>query len=101
MNNVRPFLAISFAAALLFGCGSSTPSQQPMAGADKHSDKDKKIKAYDKVITKEAVSDSGMFVVHRIVTQNLQGSIRLEAVQPQGVRFVIRFPGQLEQETRA
>jgi signal transduction histidine kinase len=43
----------------------------------------------------------GLFVVHRIVTQNLQGSIRLEAVQPQGVRFVIRFPGQLEQETRA
>jgi signal transduction histidine kinase len=43
----------------------------------------------------------GLFVVHRIVTQNLQGFIRLEAVQPQGVRFVIRFPGQLEQETRA
>ena len=68
MNNVRSYLAISFAAALLFGCGSSTPSQQSMAGADKSSekDKDKKIKAYDKVITKEAVSDSGMFVVHRI-----------------------------------
>lgn len=42
----------------------------------------------------------GLFVVHRIATQNLQGSIRLEAVQPQGARFVIRFPDQLDQEPR-
>ncbi|HCN04148.1 MAG TPA: zinc-dependent metalloprotease, partial [Bacteroidetes bacterium] len=30
------------------------------------SEKDKKIKPYDKVVTKEAVSDSGLFIVHRI-----------------------------------
>jgi hypothetical protein len=68
MTTTRPLLAISLAAAFLFGCGSSTPSQQTMAGGEKpgEKDKDKKIKAYEKVITKEAVSDSGMFVVHRI-----------------------------------
>ena len=66
MNYVRPLLTVSLLTALITGCGSSTPSQQTMAGAEKPSDKDKKIKAYDKVITKEAVSDSGMFVVHRI-----------------------------------
>jgi len=42
----------------------------------------------------------GLFVVHRIATQNLGGSIRLEAVEPRGTRFVIRFPARLEQETR-
>jgi signal transduction histidine kinase len=38
----------------------------------------------------------GLFVVHRIVTQNLGGSIRLEAVQPHGTRFVMRFPQRLQ-----
>jgi hypothetical protein len=33
---------------------------------DKPGMKEKKIKAYDKVITKEAVSDSGLFIVHRL-----------------------------------
>ena len=38
----------------------------------------------------------GLFVVHRIVTQNLGGSIRLEAVQPHGTRFVMRFAQRLQ-----
>jgi signal transduction histidine kinase len=38
----------------------------------------------------------GLFVVHRIVTQNLGGTIRLEAVQPHGIRFVMRFPQRLQ-----
>ena len=38
----------------------------------------------------------GLFVVHRIVTQNLGGTIRLEAVQPHGTRFVMRFAQRLQ-----
>lgn len=53
------------ALSLLFvGCASTPP---PMPPSDKaSSEKDKKIKPYDKVITKEAVSDSGLFIVHRV-----------------------------------
>jgi PAS domain S-box-containing protein len=43
----------------------------------------------------------GLFVVHRIVTQNLGGSIRLEAVQPHGTRFVLRFPQRHHKEPSA
>lgn len=48
----------------LAGCASAPPP--PPTGDKPTSEKDKKIKPYDKVVTKEAVSDSGLFIVHRI-----------------------------------
>ncbi|MEY3385660.1 MAG: hypothetical protein RIR53_471 [Bacteroidota bacterium] len=57
-------LAIVTPSLLFIGCASAPPPSQM---TDKPaSEKDKKIKPYDKVITKEAVSDSGLFIVHRI-----------------------------------
>ncbi|MBU3700247.1 MAG: zinc-dependent metalloprotease, partial [Candidatus Kapabacteria bacterium] len=57
-------LAIVTPAMFFIGCASAPP---PAQMTDKPaSEKDKKIKPYDKVITKEAVSDSGLFIVHRI-----------------------------------
>lgn len=60
---LRRFVATAALSFVLASCASAPP---PMASSDKPSDKDKKIKAYDKVITKDAVSDSGLFIVHRI-----------------------------------
>ncbi|NQW29142.1 MAG: zinc-dependent metalloprotease [Ignavibacteria bacterium] len=52
---------------LLIGCGSATNTQQGgMGGPGGDKDAKKSIKPYDKVITKEAVSDTGLFTVHRI-----------------------------------
>ncbi|MFN6112140.1 MAG: zinc-dependent metalloprotease [Bacteroidota bacterium] len=57
-------LAALILTSFLVGCSSTPPPPQM---ADKPaSDKEKKIKPYDKVVTKEAVSDSGLFIVHRI-----------------------------------
>lgn len=60
---LRRIVATAALSFVLASCASAPP---PMASTDKPSDKDKKIKAYDKVITKDAVSDSGLFIVHRI-----------------------------------
>lgn len=68
----RTLLAAATAALLLGACASSTSQQQSSNGPGGPGgpaggpDKDKKIKPYDKVVTKEAVSDSGLFIVHRI-----------------------------------
>ncbi len=54
------------AASLITACGSSAQTSS-MPPKDKDGDTPKKsIKAYDKVITKETVSDSGLFIVHRV-----------------------------------
>jgi len=52
---------------MIAACSSGQSNQNAAPMADKPAgDKDKKIKAYDKVITKEAVSDTGLFIVHQI-----------------------------------
>lgn len=57
------------AGSFVMACGSSQSAQQtstpPPGGGDAAGGK-KGPKPYDKVITKEAVSDSGLFIVHRI-----------------------------------
>ncbi|CAN5488503.1 zinc-dependent metalloprotease [soil metagenome] len=54
------------AAFVISACGSSSQTTS-MPPKDKDGDAPKKsIKAYDKVITKETVSDSGLFIVHRV-----------------------------------
>lgn len=54
------------AACTISACGSSAQTTS-MPPKDKDGDTPKKsIKAYDKVITKETVSDSGLFIVHRV-----------------------------------
>lgn len=61
---VLPFFIL---AMLVQACGSSTQQQSASTLPDKSaSDKDKKVKPYEKVVTKEAVSDSGMFTVHKV-----------------------------------
>ncbi|RPI67535.1 MAG: DUF5117 domain-containing protein [Ignavibacteriae bacterium] len=59
--------------SLLVACGSSTSTQSSsqtssQMKADSATSKSK-IQAYAKVITKDAVSDSGLFIVHRISDQ--------------------------------
>lgn len=67
MTSLRWFSGILMSAFFVAACSSSPSSQQTAQGGEKPpSDKDKKIKPYDKVITKEAVSDSGLFIVHRV-----------------------------------
>ena len=62
-------LATALALPTLGGCSVGFRSNEP-AGAQAASDEEKsekqKIKPYAEVVTEEAVSDSGMFVVHRI-----------------------------------
>src|SRR5215468_9306794 len=71
----RTIRAISFAAALtsaLGANGSTAKAQQPPSGAQERppppipTSREPEIKPYDKVITKEAKSDEGVFTVHRI-----------------------------------
>ncbi|WGK65424.1 zinc-dependent metalloprotease [Croceiramulus getboli] len=50
--------------ALSLGCASSKKSASPSEKDEK--DKKETIKDYDKVITKEAKSDPGLFTVHRV-----------------------------------
>lgn len=61
-------VSIAAMAIVAMSCGSSPSSQAtsmpPKDGKDESSKKT--IKAYDKVVTKEAVSDSGIFIVHRV-----------------------------------
>ncbi len=47
------------------GCGSSAPTTTPQMNGPKPPDKPS-IKPYNEVITKEAKSDSGLFITHRI-----------------------------------
>ena len=64
VTSLRRFFGATALSLILVGCASAPP---PMPPSDKaSSEKDKKIKPYDKVITKEAVSDSGLFIVHRV-----------------------------------
>lgn len=48
------------------GCASTNSAQQSASTAPTSDGPPKKIKAFDKVITKEAVTDSGLFIVHRL-----------------------------------
>ncbi len=69
MKSVVALALATISTAFLLACGSSTAQQSQMPDrpdADKAGLKEKKIKPYDKVITKEAVSDSGLFIVHRL-----------------------------------
>ena len=67
MHSFRWLISAVLCAAFIVSCGSSQGSQSSAQGGEKPpGEKDKKIKAYDKVITKEAVSDTGLFIVHRI-----------------------------------
>ena len=63
MKNIA--LAI-VAALLLAGCGASKPSDVSAAGPPKPPEKKEGPKPYAEVITKEAKSDTGMFIAHRI-----------------------------------
>jgi len=54
------------AALILLGCGSSKPPDVAAGAAAKGPEKKDGPKAYADVITKEAKSDSGMFIAHRI-----------------------------------
>jgi Met-zincin/Domain of unknown function (DUF5117)/Domain of unknown function (DUF5118) len=71
----RTFWAISFAATFLFALsanGPATRAQEPPSGAQERpsspfpTSREPEIKPYDKVITKDAKSDEGVFTVHRI-----------------------------------
>ncbi len=69
MKSIVSWTLVTISTAFLLACGSSpTPPQQSSdrPDGDKAGLKDKKIKPYEKVITKEAVSDSGLFIVHRL-----------------------------------
>ena len=63
MTSLRRHLAAAAASLFIASCASTPPPPQTEKPS---SEKDKKIKPYDKVVTKEAVSDSGMFIVHRV-----------------------------------
>jgi len=65
---MKKLLAFCFATTLLLSCATvqnNTDKKKAGASSEKSSDKDG-IKAYDKVITKEAVTDSGLFKVHKV-----------------------------------
>ncbi len=69
MKSFVSWTLVTISTAFLLACGSSpTPPQQPSdrPDGDKAGLKDKKVKPYDKVITKDAVSDSGLFIVHHL-----------------------------------
>jgi hypothetical protein len=62
---MKQMLIILCAAVLLAGCGSSKPDVAA-GGPPKPPEKKEGPKPYAEVITKEAKSDSGMFIAHRI-----------------------------------
>ena len=62
---MKRVLIIFCAALLLAGCGSSKPDVAA-GGPPKPPDKKEGPKPYAEVVTKEAKSDSGMFITHRI-----------------------------------
>ena len=62
---MRQLFVILAAAAVLAGCGSSKPDVAA-GGPPKPPEKKDGPKAYAEVVTKEAKSDSGLFVAHRI-----------------------------------
>ena len=64
-NSMKQMLVILCAAVLLAGCGSSKPDVAA-GGPPKPPEKKEGPKPYAEVITKEAKSDSGMFIAHRI-----------------------------------
>ncbi|MBU3679798.1 MAG: DUF5117 domain-containing protein [Candidatus Kapabacteria bacterium] len=63
MTSLRRYLAAAAVSLFIASCASAPP---PMQTEKPSSEKDKKIKPYDKVVTKEAISDSGLFIVHRV-----------------------------------
>jgi hypothetical protein len=71
----RTLCTISFAAALASALGANGPTaraQEPPSGAQERptppfpASREPEIKPYDKVITKDAKSDEGVFTVHRV-----------------------------------
>ena len=69
MKSFLSWSLLTLSTAFLLACGSSpTPPAQSAErpDAEKLGSKDKKVKPYEKVITKDAVSDSGLFIVHRL-----------------------------------
>ena len=57
-------LVFALILALLTGCGTTSPPSGP--GDQKPPEKKEGMKPYAEVITKEAKSDSGLFLVHRV-----------------------------------
>ena len=66
LNLVRLICATVFGAFLFNACSSTQSASAGGSPSDSSSSKAGKMKPYAKVITKEAVSDSGLFIVHRI-----------------------------------
>ena len=66
---MKKLIALLLFSALLVSCGTFTKKKKSTdtaaAASQKKTDKNG-IKPYNKVITKEAVSDSGLFVVHKV-----------------------------------
>jgi len=63
---MKQIALVIVAAVLLAGCGSSKLSDVTAAGGPKPPEKKEGPKPYAEVITKEAKSDTGMFIAHRI-----------------------------------
>ena len=69
---IKIILQRTLLALLLVGCFSTSEAQifkkkkKTTASAEKPNPKKGEIEAYDKVITKEAITDKGLFDVHKI-----------------------------------
>ena len=63
-----PIAAFAFAMLTVVSCASTKQNKKNGTAATSEEKKDKKddLKPYDKVITKEAVSDSGLFTIHKV-----------------------------------
>ncbi|RXG17589.1 putative protein DUF5118 [Leeuwenhoekiella aestuarii] len=63
-----PIAAFTFAMLTVVSCASTKQNKKNGTAATSEEKKDKKddLKPYDKVITKEAVSDSGLFTIHKV-----------------------------------
>ena len=63
-----PIAAFTFAMLTVVSCASTKQNKKAGTAATSEEKKDKKgdLKPYNKVITKEAVSDSGLFIVHKV-----------------------------------
>lgn len=60
------YLILAFLALSITGCGAFQPKKSKATAATKPQPKKGEIEPYDKVITKEAKTDEGLFTVHKI-----------------------------------
>lgn len=68
MKNKLPYVIAAFLAITIASCSASQSKVSSKASASKSKEKDKKdaIKPYEKVITKDAKTDEGLFTVHKL-----------------------------------